>query len=532
MEILQAICGRNWLVGEMEQVEKNRGFNIQKAVASVMLITVIAKLLGFAREIFLSYFLGATGVSDAYLIAQTIPGTIFQFVGTGLSTCFIPVYAGIMAKKSRKEGNYFTNSVIVLVLLFSTAVVALVWLKGDWVVRIFASGFTGETLEQAILFTKISVTSLYISTFIYVFNSFLQANDCFTPTALAAIPNSLIVLLSIFLGAKVNILFLPIGTVVAIFSQLLVLIPAVKKNQFKLHLNIDLRSQDMRTMYRMIVPVIISVSVNEINVLVDRTIASRVAVGGISALTYANSLIMFVQGIFGQTIATVYYPSIAKLAKKKDTQEFRKTVSEAVSGMMLFLIPITIGCLLLVSEIVSVLYGRGAFDADAVSMTSLALFGYAIGIIGYGIREILSRVFYSLDNTRTPTRNAMIGMAINIILNITLSRMIGIVGLALATSISSIVTSVLLLWELKSKDIYTIEKKQWISFLKMLLAACSMGVIIWLLKNPLMSLNQIAGLVLLICVGVVSYFVLCYMFRLEILRGVTAQVKGRIKRKK
>ena len=159
-----------------------------KAISGMVIFTLLAKVLGFVRELLLSYFFGATGMSDAYLISQTIPGTIFQFVGTGLTTCFIPVYYRVLREHDRDECDTFTNKVLTMVLSFSTVIMALVWLFTPVIVKIFASGFAGNTLEMAIVFTRIGICSLYFSSVIYVYSSYLQANNVFSITAAAAIP--------------------------------------------------------------------------------------------------------------------------------------------------------------------------------------------------------------------------------------------------------------------------------------------------------------------------------------------------------
>ena len=144
---------------------------IGRAISSVVIFTLIAKLLGFFREVILSYFFGATGISDAYLISQNIPGTIFQFVGTGLTTCFIPVFFQVLNKDGKKKADIFTNTLVTIVLLFSTVVIILIWIFTPQVVKAFASGFTGDTLWYAVWFTRIGVLSLYLSTIIYIYGS-------------------------------------------------------------------------------------------------------------------------------------------------------------------------------------------------------------------------------------------------------------------------------------------------------------------------------------------------------------------------
>lgn len=138
----------------------------------------------------------------------------------------------------------------------------------------------------------------------------------------------------------------------------------------------------------------IGVSVNQINVLVDRTLASSIAVGGISALNYASRLNGFVQGMFVTTISSVMYPMISKMAAQNNMNGLKKSVSEAINIISLLVIPATVGAMVFAEPVVKLLFGRGAFDPQAISMTSDALFFYSMGMIGFGLREVLSSAFF------------------------------------------------------------------------------------------------------------------------------------------
>lgn len=504
---------------------------MKKAVYNVMLITIIAKILGFGREILLSYFYGASGISDAYLISQTIPGTIFQFVGTGLATSFIPVYMKVKNEQGNEKSDYFTNTVTTAVLIFSTVVMVAVCLFTEPIVKLFAKGFTGQTLQYAIVFTRMGILSLLFSAMIYVFNSYLQANGVFSIVAFVAIPNSILIMVSIVLGAKIHLLALPIGSLLAVFAQLLILWPAMMKKNYHLRPNCGFRDPYVKEVIYLMIPVVIGVSVNQINVLVDRTIASQVAVGGISALIYADSLILFVQGIFSQSIATVYYPPITELAETKKTEELKGLINEALGSMAFILMPVMIGCIVLGTGIVRMLYGRGAFDAEAIRLTGTALSFYGVGIVGYGFREILSRVFYAYHDTKTPMLNAMAGMAINIVLNLTLSRVLGIGGLALATSVSSIVTAVLLYIHLKKRIGNVFYHKMIREFLKMFLSSLIMGVIVWLSYNFVEGqLGYFAGVAASIVIGIIVYFGLAKVLGITIYLKLLDMLKSKMHR--
>lgn len=419
---------------------------IGKAISWVVIFTLIAKFLGFFREILLSFFFGATGVSDAYLISQNIPGTIFQFVGTGLMTSFIPIYFEVKNKYGIEAANKFTNRIITLVFIFSSIVICIIWLFTPWVVKLFASGFSGQTFYFTMQFTRIGVLSLYFSSLIYVYNSYLQANHVFGPVAFAAIPYSVFIMLSIVLGAVVNIWILSIGSTLAVGGQLLFLLYPVYKLGFHLKLSFSWHDFYIRRFFYLFLPVVFGVSVNEINTLIDRTVASQVAVGGISALTYANSLIMLIQGGIVQPVSTVFYPQITSYITQKQISKAIAVVEKAINSMLTILIPISIGFMIYSRIITNALFSRGAFDQNASIMTAEGLFFYAIGICFLGIREILSRFYYANSNTKIPMKNATLGVIVNIILNLLLSRFLGIAGLASATTISAIITS-FLLWK-------------------------------------------------------------------------------------
>ena len=456
------------------------GVAMGKAISGMVIFTLLAKVLGFVRELLLSYFFGATGMSDAYLISQTIPGTIFQFVGTGLTTCFIPVYYKVLREHNRDECDTFTNKVLTMVLSFSTVVMALVWLFTPVIIKIFASGFTGNTLEMAIIFTRIGICSLYFSSVIYVYSSYLQANNVFSITAAAAIPNSLAIIVSIVLGACWNILALSIGSTLATAIQMAFLWVPVHKLNFRLRLNFHWKDSYLQYFFSLMGPVILGVSVNEINTLLDRTIASQVAIGGISALTYANSLVMLVQGGFAQPVATVFYPRLTKSITEGNHKAAQTDFHVALQVLLVLLLPVTIGFMILSNDITMAFFGRGAFDQNASVLTSTALSFYAIGIVFVGVRELLARYYYAYGNTKIPMLNAAIGMVVNITLNLTLSRVIGIGGLALATSVAAIVT-VILMWcqcgRLSSDSKIILN---WMEVGKILIAAIVMGGVVQL----------------------------------------------------
>lgn len=499
----------------------------------LMMLTILSKLIGFGRDITLSYFYGASNISDAYLISLTIPLSIFAFIGTGIATSYIPIYNDVEKEKDIESADRFTSNSLNFILIICTIIVIISSLFTEEIVKLFASGFEGDTLKLAAHFTKISIWSIYFSSLIYIFKSYLQLKNQFIIPALIGIPLNFFTILSIVISYKSNITVLAIGSVVATFSQLALMIPSVLKRGYKYKFVIDKDSKYIKRMVYLSLPVILGVSANQINVLVDRTIASRIATGGISALNYANRLNLFVQGIVVMSISTAMYPMISRMASDNNIKGFKKSILSAINGIDLLVMPAIIGSMIFSKEIVELLFGRGEFGEEAIIMTGSALFFYSIGMIGFGLREVLSRAFYSLQDTKTPMINAAISMILNIILNLILSKYLGIGGLALATSISAIFCTLLLILSLRKKVGAFGIRGITVSFIKIFISSVIMGIVAKVafeLSHNIINKN--IALILSIGLGALIYFILIYMFKLEDAQNFVNVIKNKIKSKK
>lgn len=503
---------------------------MKKTALIIMLITIISKVFGFARELTLAYFYGASSVSDAYLVSITIPNSIFALIAAGLVAGYIPMYSKIMEDDGEVVANRFTSNLINILIAFSTIMIILGLLFTEQIVKVFAVGFTGETLALAVSFTKITLLAIYFIGIITIYSGFLQIKGNYYIPALIGFPLNLIIILSIVISPYTNVLVLAIGFIIAILAQLLLLIPFMRKYNYRPKLVFDIKDKHIKRLAYIAIPIIIGVSVNQINVIVDRTLASQIVVGGISALNYAQKLNGFVQGLFVLSITVVLYPIISRMAVKKDMVGFKGALAESITGINLLVIPATVGFMLFATPIVSILFSRGAFGADALVLTSYALFFYSIGMIGIGLREVLTRAFYSLQDTKTPVINATIGVVLNIVLNIILSRYMGIGGLALATSIAAIFTSGLLFISLRKKIGPLGIKQISISFLKIILASLIMGLLAKLSFNYFTAglLSQNLSLLIAITIGAVSYFVIIYFMKIKEVDAISRAVRGRL----
>lgn len=503
---------------------------MKRTAITLMAIAIFSKVLGFGRELTLSYTYGTSSISDAYLIALTIPSAIFGFVSNGLVAGYIPMYNRIVAAEGEAGAQTFTSNLANIMFVICSIVISVSLAFTGPIVKFFASGFSGDTLNLCIRFTKITLLAIYFPSLVAIYTGYLQIKGNFVVPAFVGVPFNLLVIISLFLSLKLGLITMAIGFVLAMGAKWFLLIAYARSDGYKYRFYLHPRNPRIKEFFLLVLPVIIGVSVNEINVLVDRTIASTLVEGGISALNYANRLTAFAQGIFVASISTVLYPLISKLAIEQRITELKQHLSTAITGISLLMVPSVVGMVLFAQPIVTILFRRGAFDADSVALTAYALSFYAIGMIGWGITDVSLRAFYAFQNTKTPTILAIVGVAVNIVLNLVLSRYIGIGGLALATSIAALTVSFLMLLGLRKKIGALGLTKNVIAFFKIVIASLIMGVGARISFGFLLNMmGQNLSLILSIILAVIIYALLIYFMRIEEVDNVVDRLKLRFK---
>lgn len=438
----------------------------------LMMSNVIVKILGLGRDVTLANTYGTSIYSDAYIVANNIPIVIFSVVAVAISTSFIPVYSEINEHYGKEKALYFMNNFINIILVISIIITLLGELFPNLLVKIFAYGFNEEAYILTVNFTKILMPAIIVIALMGIFGSYLQLNEDFIPISYVSIPNNIIVMLSIIISFYSNKpIFLVIGTLVGMISQIIYYIPFLKRNGYRYNLFIDLKDKYLYKIFIMVVPVFIGAAVNEVNVIIDKTLVSGMQQGSIASLNYASKLIGFITGVFIVSILTIVYPKMSEMSAKLKIKELNIYTKKILSIISLIIIPITIITIFYSRDIVMIIFQRGTFNEESTYMTAIALSSYAIGLIGIGYREVLTKVYFSLKDTKTPMINGAVAVILNIILNIILIKQIGFVGSAISTSIISIIVSILLLNKLKRKIGKIIEFNFYINILKIVFAS-------------------------------------------------------------
>lgn len=491
---------------------------LAKVAGLLMVITIISKIIGFFRDALIAGAFGATYQTDAYLMALTIPYMFFEIFGLAITTTFIPILSESFVKNGKKDMFNLANSIMNILLIISLIASVVGWYFTPEFVRLLAPKFAEKTYTLTVYLTRLSIVNILFLSMNSGFMAILQALDDFASSALVGIVMNIPVILYIIMGNKYGITGLTIATIIGNGTQLLVYIPWLVKNKYKYSFKIVYKDTRIKKMFLLIAPILIGISVDKINSIVNKIVASGLAEGTIASLDFANKLNSMIYYTFASAIVTVIYPTLSREGNSECFDDFKRYLSKAVISVSLLMIPSSIGMIILRVPLINILFKHGAFDMRAVEMTSVALLYLSIGMIFFGIRDIYNRAFYALQDTKTPMINGIIGVVINIILNLTLAPHMGIGGLTLSTSVSAIVCSILLVKDLRKKIGNINLKEILISIMKIVIASLIMGAVIFMLQ---ISLNgKVAGLkadlsllVLAVIVGLIVYSVILTLLK-------------------
>lgn len=506
-------------------MKKHSNFAVK--VVQLIFFAFVAKGFGFIREIVLANYYGTNYVSDVYVAVQNIPAIIFTVFGTAVTTGFIPLYTEIKIKRNKEAADIFANNVFNIFLLLSIFLATLGVVFSKQLVKLFAGGFQGETFALCNQYAKIIMPTCIAIILVYVYNAYLQIEGYFNQNSLMNVPYNLIQIVFIAIGFYIgNSYILAVGLLLASFGQLAYLWVLVKKRtDFRHQRVLDFRDINIRQMLVLVGPVFISTGVNQLNSIVDRSMASGLVEGSVSALNYSSEVANMVTQVVILSLTTILYPKMTELFARDDNKEKNKFTLTYINVVSLLVLPLAALIFVFSKEIVQILFGRGAFNENTVLFVSRALKIYALGIVGASFRDVLNKVFYSMKDTKTPMLNGTIAVAVNIGLNIVLVRQFEYLGLASATSVSATVCTILLLIQMcKKMDNFEYTKAAG-TFVKAFLAMSCMCAGITAIMPILKSLNDFCRCFLGGIIGCVIYVGTLLILKEQMLVHVFSRVK-------
>jgi putative peptidoglycan lipid II flippase len=425
--------------------------NILISVGGIALITILSKGIGFVKQILIAGYFGSNIETDIFFLASGIVANLLFAINTSLSSVILPLYRDKMETSGSSKLSDFTSSILIFFVPVSVFLTLIFIFAAPFFSSIIASSYENKYLMILSEYTRLIAPSLVFAVIATVFTVVLNAHRLFilpqiASTMISFVPIIFILIFSSSLGLKALVIAIPSAY---FFQAILTYIFIKKQTSIKLAFNIT--GIDVKKVFILMVPVMIGSATQQINQLADKIIASSLGPGTISALSYSAPLQDFVAVAFTISVVTVLFTELSSSASNGDLIKHKYYLLRGISMLCLVLVPVSIVTVLCSKDIVSFLYKRGEFDNGDVLITASVLSFYGLGFIFYGIRELVARSFYSYGDTKTPTYNGIIVVVLNVILSIILSRYLGVNGIALATSISGIISMVLLVFLLRKK---------------------------------------------------------------------------------
>ena len=489
-----------------------------KSTVIVMIVAVLAKFMGAFRDILISNKFGANAYTDAYKLSASIPDTIFVIIGLAISTTFLPMLSRIKVKKGIKEMHEFANNIINILFIVSLVVFIIASIFPNVIVNIIAKEASYETINITISLTRIILINLIFLSINACFTALLQVHEDFIIPSLLGLFFNLPMIIYLLFFSDFNIYGLTIANVIGNFLKVVVQIPSLRKNGYRYKFFIDIKDERVKKILILIIPVVIGAGANSINLIVDQRIASGLGESVITNLNYAQLLITFISSMVNTAITNVIYPVLANRISEGKNKEFLDILMKTIIFLAILLIPITFGILIYSFDAVKVVFVRGEYTVESAKIASAALMGYGVGIFFTGIRDILNSTLFSMGRTKITAKNGCIGVVINIVLSISLSKTFGIMGVALASSVAMIVTSMLLLFSIV-KLLGKIDLKVLlIRIIKISLAAIVMTLVLLLINKFIGNINSYINLLVGVLIGGSIYFACIYMLRIPELK--------------
>lgn len=461
-----------------------------KSTFIVSSMTLISRLVGFARDVVLAVIFGAGPAFDAFVVAFKIPNFMRRLFGEGaFAQAFVPVLAEYRIHRSQKEVHQFINAIAGSLGTVLLVIVALAEIIAPLVIMLFAPGFVRDPVRLTYATHMLRITSPYLLLIALTafagatLNTFSRfAVPAFTPVLL----NIAMIAVAWLWAPHVStpIYVLAWGVLIGGLLQLATQLPFLYRLGFLPIPKWWWRDLGVIRVLKLMVPALFGVSVAQISLLIDNFFASFLAAGSISWLYYSDRLTYLPLGVIGVALATVVLPNLSRHHSSQSANAYSATLDWALRMAILIGIPAAVALFILAGPLLATLIYHGAFTAHDVFMTRKSLWVFSIGLPGFMLVKILASAFYSRQNIKTPVKIAATAMGANLILNVLLIHPLAHAGLALATSLASAFNAGLLLYFLLRRSIYR-PAPNWSKLIfRLVVANFVMGfVIVWFSGN-------------------------------------------------
>lgn len=492
--------------------------NLLRALATISSMTLLSRILGFARDFFIARAFGAGAATDAFFVAFRLPNLLRRMFAEGaFSQAFVPILGEYRNRRGTEDTRALIDRVATLLALIVTGVTLLGVLGAPWLIYISAPGFAADTekFDLTVMLTRITFPYILFMSMVAlaggVLNTFSRfAIPAFTPVLL----NLSFIGMSLFAAPLFDppVLALAWAVFIGGVLQLVLQVPALMRIGMLPRIRLDLQDPGVRRVFKLMLPAILGVSVSQISLLINTIFASFLESGSVSWLYYADRLMEFPAGLLGVALGTILLPSLSRSHADGNAGEFSGLLDWGLRLTLMLTLPAALALALLATPLVATLFHHGQFTAHDVMQTRNALVAYSVGLTGLILVKVLAPGFYSRQDIRTPVKIALGVLVLTQLMNLAFIKPLAHAGLALSIGLAALVNAALLYRGLRRIGAY-LPAPGWAAFwAKILFALTVMGGVLyvgadltgdWLRTGTMTRILNLAWIVL---AGAGAYF--------------------------
>jgi putative peptidoglycan lipid II flippase len=476
---------------EEQQPGPPRPGRVARNTAIFSLATGLSRVLGLVREIVAASFFGTSGPASAFTLAFQIPNLVSNlFANAALSAAFVPVFTDLLAQGRKREAFRLASTLFWIILIVLGAVTAFFVAAAGVIMPLFMGATFQAPLEaltvglSQVLFPVVLILGLN-----GLLVGILQSYEHFTIPAISpAVWNVVIIVLLVVLrphfhGGYENgdqLYAYAIAILIATFVQMLMALGALGRIDFRLQMTIDWHDPRIKQVFTLMLPVTIGLGIVNLDQLINSVFGTLVSDEAPRAIDNAFRIYMLPQGLFSVAVATVLFPTLSRMASRREVGPMRRAIGVGMRQINLLLIPASVFMIVLTTPIVKLVFQRGHFDARSTELVSIALFWFAFSLPFGGLNLLLTRAFFAVQRPWIPTRLAALNMIVDIVVSVGLYKPLGIAGLIIGTVAANAVMTALQIYQLRIGFNGRLEGAQTMMITaRIAVASALLGVVSW-----------------------------------------------------
>ena len=483
------------------------GGGMMRSAAIVAIAYVLSRVLGLFREMILARKFGTTPDMDAYVAAFRIPDLLFLVVMSGaFGAAFIPVFAGFIDRNDRERASRLASSMLTWTGLGILVLSAIAFVLADPLTNLVAPGYDSYSHNLTVELMRPLLLSPVFLGLAIACKGILEAQNQFAWPAFAPVLyNIAIIVAAYFFADEFGIHAVVWGVIIGAVLQLVLQAPAVIRTGLVFKPTLDRTVDGLSEVLRLLGPRVVGLAAFQLNFIFVSAFASVLGAQYVSGLNYAWLLLMLPHGVLALSLSTVAFPSLAALFSRGDRDSFARLLDRTMRPLLFLSIPASVGLVMIGRAVITLIFEGGQFTSQSTDIVSSAFRWFALGLVGYGLTEIVTRVFYAMKDTRTPVITTILTIILNIILCRLLMDSLGVEGLAISLTITTAAEAIIMLAFLRQRSGKVFAEGFFGWLVRVCLAAAIMGVVIGVSRPWLMDvLNSDTGFIMH-----ALYFVFC-----------------------